>query len=762
MQTTNRLITRILAAAILLSLGISASSEPSDAAITHTATATAAAPTSQSKIQNPKSKIDRPQRVALYFTNRDQPRTWEALGFDLPETAEDSDIPGYLGYVPNVPVTPDQYQLALRHNIPVRIIGDIPSQTPDWDVCYRGYDAMIAYLNSVVTRYPNLAEVSDIGDSYDKLFPHDGRPPHDIWRIRLTNHNIPGPKPKFHLVAAHHAREIATPELAMQWIEDLVTGYGTNADFTWLLDNREIYVVPVENPDGWWQAQTVQTYWRRTDNPNGCSYPNNGVDPNRNYPICWSCPGASSDPCSDTYYGTGAGSEPETQNMMAEYTAVHPNFMISLHTVGPYVLYPWGNSGYGIPTDKVALDAIAWNMGRINNNTPRSRVGQPYNTLYNVSGTTDDWTYSALAIPSFTIELGGYSDFNAPCSVLPSMVNTYKPVLTYALKATSSITQTSYMHGFGPTPNNLAATLNGSNLDVSAVISANYGTTNGAVYRIDQLPEDGIGTDMNMSGQNATASADISGLPDGRHTLFVQGKAAYNYNGSPNQWGVVSAVFFTTTGSLGTSTPIPTTPPTLTHTPTTAPTLTHTPTSVSTPTPCTLTFSDVHPADYFYVAVQYLACHGVISGYADNTFRPFNNTTRGQLTKIIVLAEGWTQECSTQHFTDVPPSNPFYCYVETAVTHGVISGYADGTFKPGNDVTRGQLSKIVVLAEGWADNCTTQHFSDVPPSNAFYCFVETAFAHGIISGYADGTFRPGNNATRGQISKIVYQAVTQP
>jgi hypothetical protein len=200
-------------------------------------------------------------------------------------------------------------------------------------------------------------------------------------------------------------------------------------------------------------------------------------------------------------------------------------------------------------------------------------------------------------------------------------------------------------------------------------------------------------------------------------------------------------------------------------TPTPGPTNTVGPTNTpggASPTPCPITFSDVHPSDYFYVSVQYLACHGVISGYADGTFRPFNNTTRGQLTKIVVLAEGWTQTCTSQTFSDVPPSHTFYCYVETAVAHGVISGYADGTFKPGNDVTRGQLAKIVVLAEGWTQTCTTQHFSDVPPTHPFYCFVETAFAHGIISGYADGTFRPGNSATRGQISKIVYEAITQP
>jgi hypothetical protein len=202
--------------------------------------------------------------------------------------------------------------------------------------------------------------------------------------------------------------------------------------------------------------------------------------------------------------------------------------------------------------------------------------------------------------------------------------------------------------------------------------------------------------------------------------------------------------------------------PVLTSTPyyTGAPSLTATPTV--TPTPCTITFSDVHPSDFFYEAVRYLYCRGVVAGYADNTYRPYTNTTRGQLAKIVVLAEGWLQTCTTQHFSDVPPGSPFYCYVETAYAHSIISGYADGTFHPYNNVTRAQLSKIVVLAEGWADACTTQHFSDVPPSNPFYCYVETAYAHSIISGYDDGTFRPYNNATRGQIAKIVYEAVRQP
>jgi len=161
--------------------------------------------------------------------------------------------------------------------------------------------------------------------------------------------------------------------------------------------------------------------------------------------------------------------------------------------------------------------------------------------------------------------------------------------------------------------------------------------------------------------------------------------------------------------------------------------------------------------------VLYLFKHGLVSGYVDGTFRPYNNATRGQLCKIVVLARGWSIECDIQHFADVPTSNVFFCLIETAYAHGIISGYADGTFKPGNDVTRGQLSKIIVLAWEWPiDTSVGPHFADVPVGTTFYNYVETALNRTIISGYADGTFRPGYPATRGQICKIVYGALIAP
>jgi len=189
-----------------------------------------------------------------------------------------------------------------------------------------------------------------------------------------------------------------------------------------------------------------------------------------------------------------------------------------------------------------------------------------------------------------------------------------------------------------------------------------------------------------------------------------------------------------------------------------------TPTPTASPTPCSPgNYSDVHQSDYFYVPAQQLGQLGIMNGYADCTFRPFNNITRAQAAKIIVL--GSDRQLNTAggpHFTDVPTSNTFYSYIETAYNGGIISGYSDGTFRPNANITRGQFSKVVIIAFGFTLN--TQggpHFTDVPTSNPFYAFIETSRYLGLISGYSDGTFRPGLDITRGQAAKITFQARQQ-
>ena len=189
-------------------------------------------------------------------------------------------------------------------------------------------------------------------------------------------------------------------------------------------------------------------------------------------------------------------------------------------------------------------------------------------------------------------------------------------------------------------------------------------------------------------------------------------------------------------------------------------------------------FSDVPYGSYYYDFTYYLACHGIISGYSDTTFRPSANTTRGQMAKIAANSAGFGEPATGQTFADVVPSNPFYPFIERMAGRGLISGYAcggpgepcDGAARPyfrwGATVTRGQLAKIIANARGLSTTPTGQTFADVPAGNPFYLYVERLAALGTISGYACGGggepcdaqnrpyFRLGSDATRGQIAKI--------
>jgi hypothetical protein len=119
--------------------------------------------------------------------------------------------------------------------------------------------------------------------------------------------------------------------------------------------------------------------------------------------------------------------------------------------------------------------------------------------------------------------------------------------------------------------------------------------------------------------------------------------------------------------------------------------------------------------------------------------------TRGQTAKFVANAANYQDgiPSTQQTFTDVPPSSPFWVYIERAYLHGVISGYSTSPpcttgvpcFLPGNNVTRGQTAKFVANAAGYTDAIpsTQQTFTDVPPSSAFWLYSERAVLHGVIS-----------------------------
>jgi hypothetical protein len=127
------------------------------------------------------------------------------------------------------------------------------------------------------------------------------------------------------------------------------------------------------------------------------------------------------------------------------------------------------------------------------------------------------------------------------------------------------------------------------------------------------------------------------------------------------------------------------------------------------------------------------------------------------------------QACPIQ-FSDVPEGSTFYAYIRCLACRQVLGGYSDGTFRSGADITRGQLAKVVAVAAGYNDTTTEQTFEDVPVGSTFHTYIENMAARGIVGGYPCGSegeacgvsnkpyFRPGANANRGQISKIIATA----
>jgi hypothetical protein len=176
-----------------------------------------------------------------------------------------------------------------------------------------------------------------------------------------------------------------------------------------------------------------------------------------------------------------------------------------------------------------------------------------------------------------------------------------------------------------------------------------------------------------------------------------------------------------------------------------------------------------------------------------NTPAPATNTPTSTATDTAVATDTAiataTEEATatptacTLEFTDVPPGHTFYADIRCLACRGIINGYNTGCetgnpcFRPGNLVTRGQLSKIVSNAAGFDDDPGPQQFEDVPAGSTFYDFIGRLANRGIISGYPCGGpgepcvppdnlpyFRPNANVTRGQLSKIVSEAAgfTEP
>ncbi|HYO59901.1 M14 family metallopeptidase [Archangium sp.] len=432
--------------------------------------------------------------------------------------------------------------------------------------CYRTVNETYASMAQLVTNYPNLASWNDIGDSWDKLTA-GGNVGDDIRVLVLTNKSRPGPKPRFFLMGAIHAREYTTAELATRFAEQLASKYGTDADATWLLDHHELHVVVQSNPDGRRIAETGLSKRKNTNTSLGaCTTTTYGVDLNRNSSFDWGGPGASTSACNETYRGRAAASEPETQALENYIRSIFPDqrgpnltdpapadatgVMISLHSYGGWVLYPWG-IGTAASPNATQLRSLGRKFSYFNG----YEACQSSLCLYDAAGATDDFTYGTLGVAAYTVELG--SAFFESCTSFEStIVPKNMPALYYAFKAA----RRPYQVAAGPDSLSLALSASTVTQGTPVTLTARaddtrYGTVGGiessqaiaaARYTIDS-PSWVTGTPayamsavdgtFNSTAESVQATVFTSGLAPGRHTLFVESRDA---NGN---WGVPTAIF---------------------------------------------------------------------------------------------------------------------------------------------------------------------------------------------------------------------------
>lgn len=171
-------------------------------------------------------------------------------------------------------------------------------------------------------------------------------------------------------------------------------------------------------------------------------------------------------------------------------------------------------------------------------------------------------------------------------------------------------------------------------------------------------------------------------------------------------------------------------------------------------------FSDVKEAHHFYESVMNLTARGVINGYEDGTYRPGENISRAHAAKIIALALGLdTKNVKNPGFEDVSESNPYYGHIAALVEAGIIKGYEDDTFKPNGNLTRAHIAQMLVLGFGFEqEKLSNLPFKDINGEQWFADYIQTLYSNEITTGTTATTFSPNAFVTRGQVASFIYRS----
>lgn len=291
---------------------------------------------------------------------------------------------------------------------------------------------VIAQLDSMKSQYPNLITTkTSIGNTIEN------RP---IYMVKISdNPEVDETEPEILYTALHHAREPQSMMQMIYFMYYLLENYNTNSSVQYIVNNREMYFIPVVNPDGYeYNRATNPTgggMWRKNRRNNGGSY---GVDLNRNYGpyTYWNAPngGSSTTPSSDTYRGTAPFSEPEIASLRDFLGTRYFKNALNYHTYSNLLIYPYGALEQETP-DSAIFREFARDMTAYNGYT----YGTDQQTVeYSTRGNSDDYFYDGDIllnhgkIFAMTPEVGSTGFWPSQPEIFPLAIENVMPNLYYA------------------------------------------------------------------------------------------------------------------------------------------------------------------------------------------------------------------------------------------------------------------------------------------------------------------------------------------
>ncbi len=319
-------------------------------------------------------------------------------------------------------------ELGLRYEVEIESLAQAEQwmRTSGYFDHFHDYERCKQELEWAETNFPDLAKVYDIGDGWEKT---QGIADRDILAIKISDNVAEQEEePEVLILSNHHAREIITPEIAVYMIHYLLENYGKDPYVTYLVDHRQIWIIPTMNPDGLDFVFTQNRWWRKNRRDNGDG--SFGVDLNRNYAYKWGYNdvGSSSDPSSNIYRGTGPFSEPETQAIRDLCIAHHFKIILSYHSYSQLYLYPWGYVARNTP-DNYVFVALADSMAHYNGYLPGNVAS---GAIYLTNGDSDDWFYGEQEVKNkifgLTVEVGT-SFFPDTTEIMPQILENLQPNL---------------------------------------------------------------------------------------------------------------------------------------------------------------------------------------------------------------------------------------------------------------------------------------------------------------------------------------------